>query len=54
MKAGTIAVSWGPSSGGFYVTTGRICFGRIALTIVPRVEVDALMRAYVERMEEQE
>jgi hypothetical protein len=42
----TVALSWGPS-GGFYLHRHRVCLGRFALTIIPRVEIDDLMEAYV-------
>jgi hypothetical protein len=43
----TIAVSWGPVSGGVYITRERICLGRIAITRIG-VEIDELMRSFVE------
>lgn len=43
---GTLALSWG-TYGGFYVNRQRVCLGWVALTYLPDVEVDALMRAYV-------
>lgn len=43
----TLALSWGPS-GGVYVHPRRVCLGRLAVTFVPRVEIDDLMEAYVE------
>ena len=47
---GTLALSWGPY-GGFYVerdqTCRRLCLGWLAITYVPSVEVDALLRAYL-------
>jgi hypothetical protein len=45
----TVALSVG-AWGGFYVHFGylkRICFGWVALTFVPDVELDDLMEAYV-------
>ena len=48
-KRGTIALSWGPS-GGFYVVRHRICLWRVALTYVPRVEIDDMMEAYGEHL----
>jgi hypothetical protein len=42
----TLALSWGPS-GGFYLHPHRICLGHIALTFLPRVEIDDLMETYV-------
>lgn len=44
---GTLSLSWGPS-GGFYVCRHRLCLGRVALTYVPGVEIDALMAAYAD------
>lgn len=45
LQEGTLAVSWG-KPGGWYIARGRICLGRLALTYVPRVEIDKMMRAY--------
>lgn len=47
-RQGTLAVSWG-KSGGWYIARGRICFGRVAFTYVPHVELDQMMRAYAEQ-----
>ena len=44
---GTVALSWG-RWGGFYLRPTRICVGFFALTIVPGVELDDLMRAYAD------
>lgn len=38
----TIALSWG-RYGGFYITSGRVCLGWIALTWL-NIEIDDLMR----------
>lgn len=46
-KKGTLALSWG-AYGGFYLCRHRICFGWVALTLVPDVEIEDLMRAYLE------
>ena len=51
--SGTLALSWGPS-GGFYVSLGyckRVCLGRVALTHLPDVEIEELMRSYVNEHE---
>lgn len=48
--SGTLALSWG-AYGGFYLHPRRICLGWVALTLIPRVEIEDLMRAYVERPE---
>lgn len=45
-KKGTIAVSWGPS-GGFYLTPRRVCLGRVAITLIPHVEIEDLMESYL-------
>lgn len=42
----TLALSWGPS-GGIYLHPRRVCLGPVAVTFVPRVEIDDLMEAYV-------
>lgn len=44
---GTLALSWGPY-GGFYLHRHRVCLGWVALTLVPNVEVEDLMRAYID------
>lgn len=49
-RGGTVSVSWG-SYGGFYLHRHRVCLGWIALTYTP-VDLDALMRAYVELHEQ--
>lgn len=49
MKAGTFAISWG-RYGGFYLHRRRLCLGWFAFTLL-KVEVDDLMRAYVEVIE---
>jgi hypothetical protein len=43
---GTLTLSWG-SYGGFYVHPRRVCLGWVALTLVPRVEIDDLMAGYL-------
>ncbi|UUY01943.1 hypothetical protein LRS13_14575 [Svornostia abyssi] len=50
MKRGTLALSWGPS-GGFYLHPRRVCLGRLAITLIPDVEVEDMMRAYVDEHE---
>lgn len=44
---GTLALSWG-AYGGFYVHRHRLCLGWVALTYVPGVEVEEMMRAYLD------
>ena len=43
---GTLAVSWGPY-GGFYLHPHRVCLGWVAFTVLPHVEVEDLMEAYI-------
>lgn len=45
--SGTLALSWGPS-GGLYVHRHRACLGRVALTYVPHLEIDELMRSHAD------
>ncbi len=47
MKKGTLAVSWG-AYGGFYLSRHRICLGWVAITLIPAVEIEDLMQAYVD------
>jgi len=44
---GTLALSWG-ACGGFYVHRHRVCVGWVAITFVPGVEVDEMMRGYLD------
>lgn len=53
MRSGTIALSWG-ANGGVYVCRTRLCLWRVAITYVPRVELDDMMRAWVERADARE
>lgn len=48
--SGTVAVSWG-KTGGWYIARGRVCLGRLALTFVPHVELDQMMRAYADQQD---
>ncbi len=48
---GTLALSWG-AYGGFYLHSHRICLGWVALTLIPDVEVESLMEAYIEKQEQ--
>jgi hypothetical protein len=43
---GTLALSWG-EYGGFYLHPRRICLGHVALTYLPKVEIEDLMEAYL-------
>jgi hypothetical protein len=43
---GTLALSWG-AYGGWYACRHRICLGWVALTLVPDVEIEDMMRAYI-------
>jgi hypothetical protein len=43
----TLALSWGPS-GGVYLHPHRICLWRLAVTVVPGIEIDDLMEAYAD------
>jgi hypothetical protein len=43
---GTLALSWG-EYGGFYLHPRRICLGRVALTYLPKVEIEDLMDTYI-------
>lgn len=52
-RRGTIALSWG-RSGGFYLHRQRLCLGRVALTYVPAIEIDDLMKAYAGVHEDRE
>lgn len=42
---GTLALSWG-ANGGFYLHPRRVCLGRVALTLIPDVEIEDMMRAW--------
>lgn len=46
-RKGTLALSWGPY-GGFYLHRRRVCLGWVALTYCPRVEIEDLVRGYLE------
>lgn len=48
--AGTLALSWG-EYGGFYLHPRRVYLGRVALTLIPKVEIEDMMRAYIEKWE---
>jgi hypothetical protein len=50
MRTRTIAVSWGPESGGWGRTRGRLALGRFAITWLP-VEIDDVMRDAVNGFE---
>lgn len=48
---GTIAISWGPWGGFYFIPQARLCLGFIAITWIRGVEIDEMMRPYVEKRE---